>query len=422
MPSPKQVERPVLRPDADCSGGKTCHIRDPQPALSGLRVSFLAGTLGQGGAERQLFYTVRALQQSKAEVRVLSLGRNEFWEHRILELGVPVTWVGHSESKLGRLCKIFVELRRDPPQIFQSQHFYTNSYVAASAWPLRSGSIGALRSNGFMEAQDCGPIGGWLNLHTPRVLAANSQAALNYALGRNLPPSRLFLLPGVVDTEQLRSAGPRRGGPLRLLAVGRLVRAKRFDRFLGLLAGLRRELDQELEGIIVGAGPLQTELEGQAVALGLLPPALEFRGSATEIGPLYQEADIFVMTSDYEGTPNVLLEAMAVGLPVVATRVGGVAEIVLDGENGFLVEPDDMNGLSRAVNQLVSNPEVRARFGQRARAYVENHHSLACLPGRLSQLYALALCGKRRVAHFPPRSPGHQQLLPHHRPRAMSRR
>src|ERR1035441_583066 len=120
--------------------------------LSKLKICFLAGTLGQGGAERQLFYILRALRQSGAAPRLLCLAQNEFWEDRIKNLGVPVTCVGQTRSKLKRLFQIIVELRKHPTQVLQSQHFYTNAYVAAAARALRLCGIGSLRGKGGVKA------------------------------------------------------------------------------------------------------------------------------------------------------------------------------------------------------------------------------------------------------------------------------
>jgi glycosyltransferase involved in cell wall biosynthesis len=369
-------------------------VRATDGALSGLKVCFVAGTLGPGGAERQLYYILRALRNAGADARVLCLDRNGFWESEILKIGVPVVWVGGSGLKLGRLLRIISELRKHRPQVVQSQHFFTNSYAALSSWALRLGSIGALRSNGVMETLDCGRFGGWLNLQTPNLLAANSRAALQYALEQGQSESKLFHLPSVVDTNQWTPASPHPPRPLRLLAVGRLVRAKRFDRFLSVLAGLRHDYHQEVKGVIVGDGPLQGELETQAQRFGLQSSVIEFRGRVDDPAPVYREMDALVVTSDFEGTPNVILEAMASGLPVIATRVGGVPEVVHHGKNGLIVDADDVDGMIDGVNKLIANPHLRARLGKAARAYVECHHSLDCLPGRLVELYNKALHGK----------------------------
>jgi len=363
--------------------------------LSHLNICFVVGTLGQGGAERQLFYMLRALRQSGASARVLSLDRGGFWERPIRELGVPVSWIGQSKTKICRLLRIIGELRHHPPQVIQSQHFYTNSYAAVSACFLRAKSVGALRSNGVMDVQDCGMVGGWLNLNTPGVLAANSGAALRYAIEKGMLSKRVFLLPSVVPTAEIKPAHSQFSGPIRLLAVGRLVRAKRFDRFLEVLARLRSHLGEEVSGILVGAGPLETELKAQAAALGLDPAAIDFRGSLADIAPVYGEADVFVLTSDYEGTPNVVLEAMSAGLPVVATRVGGVQEVLHFGENGISVDPEDLDELQSALTRLIQDRALRTSLGRRARAFVEAHHAPQQLPQRLSQLYRLALSTKK---------------------------
>lgn len=359
--------------------------------LSHLKVCFLAGTLGQGGAERQLFHILQALRRSGVAPSVLCLGQNEFWEDRIKDLGVPVIRLGRAKSKLGRMLSIMAALRRDPPLIFQSQHFYTNAYVGSAARMLGLASIGALRSNGLMEQQDCGRIGGWLNLHTPRVMAANSQAAIKYAAGQGVPPARLFLLSNVVDTADFSPAPVRHPGPVRLISAGRLVQSKRFDQFVTLVAQLRRRLNCEVIGTIAGDGPLKDRLRAQAVALGLPSSAIEWRGSLSDMAPVYRQADVFVMTSEYEGTPNVLLEAMASGLPVVARNVGGVSEIIRPGESGFLVVGDDEGDLCAALERLIRDPQLRSAMGQHGRAYIEANHSLERLPSLLSALYELAL-------------------------------
>jgi glycosyltransferase involved in cell wall biosynthesis len=359
--------------------------------LSKLKICFLAGTLGQGGAERQLFYNLSVLRQCGADVRLLCLRQHEFWEDRIRSLGVPIIYVGQAKSKLRRLFHIVNELRRDPPTIFQSQHFFTSAYVAVAARLLRIPGIGALRSNGFSDVLDTGRIGGWLNLRAPKWIVANSEAAIRYAREQGVRPERLHFLGNVVDTNHLRPGVRSSGETVRLIGVGQLYEAKRFDRFLSTLARLRGEGNRPATGVIVGDGPLRAQLEKQAQALGLLPSAVEFKGRIDDVSPIYREADICVLTSDHEGTPNVLLEAMSSGLPIVATRVGGVPAIINEGENGFMADVGDEAGLFAALVKLVDDPQSRMRMGQRARAFVERNHSLEGLPGRLSDLYRRVL-------------------------------
>lgn len=360
------------------------------PELSELRIGVVAGTLGQGGAERQLYYLLRALRHNGTDVRLFCLTQGEFWEERVRELGVPITWVGKSRSRIARLVRLVAEVRLFRPQILQSQHPYTNLYAAAGARALGLREVGAIRSDARSEIRSNGRLLGNALLRVPRTIAVNSREGLRNAIALGVSPDRLHFLPNVVDTDHFRPA-PRAGGiPVRLLAVGRLGPEKRFDRFIDHLAGLRAS-GLDVRGILVGDGPLRVDLERQACGLGLLNGGLEFRGAVRDPREAYNEADLLVLTSDWEGTPNVLLEAMACGLPVVANRVGGVADIVRDGETGLLADVEDADALRSALRELVSTLPLRAAMGQNAREFVVRNHSVDRLPLLLEQLYGMAL-------------------------------
>ena len=132
------------------------------------KITFVAGTLGQGGAERQLFYILKALRQHQVEVRLLCLTQREFWETRIQDLGVSVTWAGESSSRLMRLRRILSELRQHRPDVLQSQHFYTNLYVALAARALGLREVGAVRNDVFSEIADGGRLLGRFSGRNPR--------------------------------------------------------------------------------------------------------------------------------------------------------------------------------------------------------------------------------------------------------------
>ena len=264
--------------------------------------------------------------------------------------------------------------------------------------------VGAMRNDGRSEVRESGPFGGWLNLRVPRIIAANSQIAIQYAIAKGVPASTLYFLPNVVDTDWFKPAGPGPKGPLTLIAVGRLVKQKRLDRFISILGLLQRDFGLNVKGLIVGSGrqdeDLRPELESKARRLGLFPDVIQFRGGVADMRSAYHESAVCVLTSDFEGTPNVLLEAMASGLPVVATNVGGVPGIVRHGQTGFLLDPNDLEGFAAVLAELVKNSELRMRMGRHARVYVEQNHSLQRLPAYLSGLYQLAL-PKRHKATAP---------------------
>lgn len=361
--------------------------------LSQLRVCFLAGTLGQGGAERQLFYLLKMLRAQGATVRLLSLTRGEFWEAPIAELGVDVRWAGQRQSRPARLASIISEAKAFRPDILQSQHFYTNLYATAAARWLGIREIGALRCDGSSEVAEHGRALGSLSLRWPRVIAANSRAAIEYAVRNGRDVASMFFLPNAIDSTQFVGSdrnGDAPGGVVRLLTAGRLEEQKRMDRLLRVLAALRRQCSIPFHAVIAGDGTLRPQLERQAAETGL-SEAVEFRGLVRDMNAAYREADVFLLTSDWEGTPNVVLEAMASGLPVVATNVGGVPDVIEHGVTGLLAAPAAEPELTALLQRLVEQSQLRAQLGNAARSRIEQQHALRGLPRLLADLYRLAL-------------------------------
>ncbi len=348
--------------------------------LESVKVAFVAGTLGQGGAERQLYYILKTLVQAGTRLKLYSLTRGEFWQQAIEELGVEVVWIGQKPSRLLRLLKLIEELRKDPPEVVQSQHFYTNIYVALAARVLGLRSIGAIRSDVKSEVTANGKLLGVLCLRLPDRLAANSANGLRNAQAFGIKAERVFLLPNVVDTDLFRPAADDRPG-VRLLFSGRFVEVKRPEWFISVFAGLAKTASVPVQATMLGDGPLRASMEAMARRLGL---EVQFTGNVADPEHYYRQADILVLTSSYEGTPNVIMEAMASGLPVVATRVGGVEDLVSD-RTGYLC--DTYEELASSVRELVDNPVKRLELGREARNWIEQKHSLGSLRSQLQKLY-----------------------------------
>lgn len=361
------------------------------PDLSRLRISFVAGTLAQGGSERQLFYMARSLARAGAATQVLSLTEGEFWQEQIEAAGVPVRWVGQSRSQLARLRAIVAEVRRFRPSVLQSQHFYTNPYVLAAARWLGVPEIGAIRSATRWAVQHKSAFIRKFSLLRLRHIAANSSQSIDEAVEIGVPRERLTLVPNVIDTEAFCPSGAPGALPLELLSVGRLGPEKRHDLFLRVLARARSRMASPLVGRIVGSGPLRPSLETLASELGLGPEQAVFAGAMADMPRAYQGAGIFLLSSDHEGSPNVVLEAMACGLPVVATRVGAVPDLVEHERTGLICPPGDEEALCEAVLRLASNSQLRREMGERARQVVLDRHSEAILPSVLSNLYGVTM-------------------------------
>ena len=356
-----------------------------------MQVCFLAGTLGIGGAERQLLYMLRALQEAGIEVRVLSLTNGEHYERKIRDCGIEVEWVGDSASKFVRLGKILRNLKRRPPDILQSAHFYTNIYTAAAGRILSIKNIGAIRNDLHSEIASNGLYGKWL-LSLPEHLIANSELALNRAIESGIKTQKVDFVKNAVETNLANSARkPLSNQTVTVIFVGRLVREKRPALFVETASRLCRQFPQaDVRFEMVGAGSLRAELELLAKNKDLPKDKLSFRGGQSEMSAFYRRADILMLTSEHEGTPNVVLEAMAHGLAVIATDVGGVSE-VLTNDRGIMVDASDRNALFEAAVRLIFDQDLRAELGSRAKQYVETNHSIESLQINLTTIYGKLL-------------------------------
>ncbi len=361
------------------------------PDLSHLRISFVAGTLAQGGSERQLYYMARSLARAGAATQVLCLTQGEFWQDKIEAAGVQVQWVGRNPSKLARLAAIIKEVRRFRPSVLQSQHFYTNPYVLFAARWLGVPEVGAIRSATNWAVVRNAAFLRKFSLLRLRHIAANSRQSIDEAIQLGVPAERLTLLPNVIDLSLFHPPADAPAGPIELLSVGRLGPEKRHDIFLKVLAGARARSTYPVTGRIVGSGALRETLEKQAAGLGLTSEVLTFSGSVADMPAVYQKAGMLVLSSDHEGSPNVVLEAMASGLPVVATRVGGVPDLVEHERTGLICPRGDDAALCEAVLRLTDNPDLRRAMGERARCVTEESHSDSLLPLWLRDLYGTTI-------------------------------
>ena len=179
---------------------------------------------------------------------------------------------------------------------------------------------------------------------------------LGKVLGRTALPTLVLPNP-VVDAVRLRDR-PETAGKVRIVSAGRLVPAKGFDLLLDACAGLdRRGVDFDLA--IFGEGPERAALQARIAELNLAGKA-SLAGHAPDLGAELGRADLFVLASRREGFGNVVVEAMAARVPVLATACDGPRSLISDGENGFLVRPGDPEALAEAMESLVNSPECRA--------------------------------------------------------------
>jgi colanic acid/amylovoran biosynthesis glycosyltransferase len=176
-------------------------------------------------------------------------------------------------------------------------------------------------------------------------------------------------------------------GPFRLITVGRLVPVKGYHVLIAALT-LLKERGRHVRLSLVGDGPDRSSLERHVADAGLAGD-VSFEGSCNQdrVKSLYNQADAFVLTSFAEGVPVVLMEAMSMGVPSIATNITGVPELVTNGVHGILVTPSDEEDLAGAIISLMDNPDMRARFAKEAREKVSRDFNLRRNTGTLSSIF-----------------------------------
>lgn len=230
------------------------------------------------------------------------------------------------------------------------------------------------------------PVHRLLNAGAKRVDAFQciSRYTLEKLREAGYPAAKLHHVPNAVDCA--RFARPREmQGDLRVVFVGRHVAVKALDVLLQAWSSTRRPAGAKL--ILAGDGPERARLMAMAETLGLADSVV-FPGMVHDVPALLATAAVYVQPSHQEGLPNAVLEAMAAGLPVAATRISGHEDIIVEGETGLLVPPGDPAALAAALQRLLDDPALREHLGRHAAAYVGEHFAIPVVLASLLQLYA----------------------------------
>jgi glycosyltransferase involved in cell wall biosynthesis len=224
--------------------------------------------------------------------------------------------------------------------------------------------------------------------------AAISDYNRRFLIDAGCPADRIHVVHCGLDVEEYeyRGRSPENGLAM-LFSVGRFVPKKGFDVLLDALSRLKLK-NLPFRCVIVGTGPLYDEMRTKAQSSGLLE-CLELPGAMPQecVKDMLVSADVFVLpcvvakSGDRDGIPVALMEAMALGVPVVSTAISGIPELVVNAENGLLVAPNDHVALSQALEQLVQNPAYGATLAKHARETIEEQFNLETIAANLESLF-----------------------------------
>jgi glycosyltransferase involved in cell wall biosynthesis len=370
-----------------------------------MRILFLSTSMGMGGADSQLLAAAQELRVRGHDVLIVSLTPLGPMGLRARSLGIPTESLemprGIPDPRgLVRLIRL---VRAWQPNVLHSHMVHAN--LMARTLKLVA-PVPALVST-IHNIYDGGPLlmaAYRLTNGLVDAMTIISEAAADRFIEERIVPRELLrVVPNGVDPELYRQApagvrdGLRQGLGLGQefvwLAVGRFETAKDYPNMLRAFAAVR-ERHPGAVLLLAGRGALQIETEALARELQL-GPAVRFLGVRDDVAALVCAADGYVMSSAWEGMPMVLLEAAAGGLPIVTTRVGGTAEVVLDGHSGFLAPPRDHRALASAMLRLMGLTETERRtMGERGREHIRTRYGLTRVVEHWEELYREVLARK----------------------------
>lgn len=229
-----------------------------------------------------------------------------------------------------------------------------------------------------------------LEMGTARLAAVSQATAQQFAAASGIAASRIDVLHSGVDTQRFRPAASQgqtgKQEPLVVGCVARLCPGKGHETLIRAFALAKAALSIQIRLLIIGDGPARAGLEALVRALGLIP-SVNFAGERADVCDQLRSLDVFVLASHQEGRPTSIMEAMATGLPVIATDVGAVADLVVEGQTGLLVAAGDTQALSQAILALLEDAPRRRAMGAAARQIAEVAFTLDDMALRYAEFY-----------------------------------
>ncbi|MDP3921338.1 MAG: glycosyltransferase [Candidatus Omnitrophota bacterium] len=370
-----------------------------------VKVLHIIDDLGLGGAQRQLVELLKALPQAEWEVEVIALSTWKIdYEAELLRAGIPVKLIGHSGSwSWNTLAAVYKEIRARKPDIVQTWLFTAGMYGRVGAWFAGVRNIlCAIRSVDADKPSHYVTVDRLLKYIT-KAYTANAEAIRRvYSEREGIKPEKITRIYNGLDLSKFVTGTP--DGKLRSRLkikpkdyvfgiVGRLAPVKDHTTFIRAAAYVLEEF-RDVQFVIVGSGPLEHDLKNLARDLRVADH-VHFVESQTDVGPVFSSLDAVVVSSIYEGCSNVILEGMAAGKPVIATRVGGNPELVTEGTTGMLVDVGEAGALSAAMKRFALDRLGAARMGAEGRRIAEERFGLDSMVFETASLYQKVMKGAR---------------------------
>jgi glycosyltransferase involved in cell wall biosynthesis len=358
------------------------------------RIALVIPTLDQGGAEKQLCLLAAGLPRDRFETHVVVLTRTGPRESWLRERDIPLHFI-EKRGKFDplawrRLKKLFSSLQ---PQLVHTWLFAANAYGRSAALSAKVPVIvGSERSVDPWKSGWQFFVDRYLAKKTKRI-TTNSTGVVEFYAEHGIPRDYFTVIPNAVTPPTASSisrdeAAARLGVPANcrwIMSVGRLWQQKGYKDLIWA-AEVARSIREDTAYIVIGEGPERNRLElyRDNVRAGAV---LFLVGERDDVSQLLPHADVLWNGSLYEGQSNVILEAMQLGVPVIASDIPGNRDLIQDQVTGRLYRLGDANRLVQMTNQILDDPALARQFASNAQAFVAHHHSIDSMVANHVQAY-----------------------------------
>jgi len=346
-----------------------------------------------GGVEKVVYELSKRLVRRGCDVSVITIGKNCFCYYidgiKVYRVeGIDLTKFFQMQLSVPKsIRKVLKAVKEFSPDIIHAHNvFFSTSLLAVlvkrishrkMVFSAHLGDIGNLALLGrwkALAAKAYEKIFGRIILSSSDAIIAVSHAVRQHVISLGAPSEKVTVIPNGVDLEEFStSINTHKDIKPEVIFVGRLIPNKGIEYLVEAAKILISSKVSKMKFKIVGDGPYRQQLEELVAKYGLAP-YFEFLGHVPKVSEILRNGGIFVRPSLTEGMPLTVLEAMASGLPIIATRVSGTSEIVIHNETGILVEPGNVRQLAEAIKYLVETPTEALRLGRNARAFIEHYY------------------------------------------------
>lgn len=358
-----------------------------------VRIAFCITDLDPGGAERALARLVTGLDRGRWEPRVFCLSSGGALADELQAAKVPVVCFGARRwNHVPVLLRLSRELKRFRPAILQTFLYHANLAGRIAGRMARIHTI----VSGIRVAEKRSRARLWLDRWTNRLVRLNvcvSRAVAAFSAEQSgLAAEKIVVIPNGVDVPRFAGAAPADlsglgipPGSRTLLSIGRLDPQKGLGDLISAAALIIHRFP-DAHFLVVGEGPERSRLDEMIREQGLAE-RVHLAGWRADIPELLAAGTALVLASHWEGLPNVILEAMAAGLPVVATRVEGTDELVIDGQTGLVVPPRSPNDLAESIEKLLLDPAAAKVMGQGGQQRAKSEFTWEAMVVQYERLY-----------------------------------